>query len=148
MRKDIAERRDELMVWIAQGVSKAAICRELRCRQSTLNGWLRRMGIAYAGNQCHNRGQRRIDRMAAETLAARAYVTPFKLKVRLLEDGIFEPRCQRCQRTTWLRRPIPLELHHRDGDRWNNALANLELLCPNCHALTPNHAGRAVGRYS
>jgi len=36
---------------------------------------------------------------------------------------------------------IPLELHHRDGDRTNNSLANIELLCPNCHALTDNYRG-------
>lgn len=86
--------------------------------------------------------------MTAEVLGQRPYITPYKLKVRLLEDGIFEPRCQRCRGTTWLGRPIPLELHHCGGGRWNNALPNSELLCPNCHALTPNHAGRGIGRYA
>lgn len=33
--------------------------------------------------------------------------------------------------------PIPLELDHIDGNHQNNALQNLRLLCPNCHALTP-----------
>ena len=28
-----------------------------------------------------------------------------------------------------------LEVHHIDGNRNNNSLDNLELLCPNCHAL-------------
>lgn len=28
-----------------------------------------------------------------------------------------------------------LVVHHRDRDRTNNALANLAVLCPNCHAL-------------
>lgn len=32
---------------------------------------------------------------------------------------------------------IPLEIEHVDGDRTNNELANLKLLCCNCHALTP-----------
>jgi hypothetical protein len=34
-----------------------------------------------------------------------------------------------------------LELHHKDGDRTNNILSNIELLCPNCHALTDNYRG-------
>jgi hypothetical protein len=34
---------------------------------------------------------------------------------------------------------IPLELHHVDGNYKNNSEDNLELLCPNCHALTPNY---------
>lgn len=33
---------------------------------------------------------------------------------------------------------IPLELHHIDGDRFNNNLENLQILCYNCHALTNN----------
>ena len=42
----------------------------------------------------------------------------------------------------------PLEVHHKDGDYTNNDEDNLELLCPNCHALTDtyknalNHKGR------
>jgi len=32
---------------------------------------------------------------------------------------------------------VPLEVNHIDGDTSNNRLKNLEVLCPNCHALTP-----------
>lgn len=39
-------------------------------------------------------------------------------------------------------RDIPLELDHIDGERSNNLLENLRLLCPNCHALTPTYRGR------
>ena len=31
---------------------------------------------------------------------------------------------------------IALQLNHQDGDKDNNNLQNLELLCPNCHAMT------------
>lgn len=31
--------------------------------------------------------------------------------------------------------PEILVVHHKDRDRTNNALSNLEILCPNCHAL-------------
>ncbi|KRC59040.1 hypothetical protein ASE14_14675 [Agromyces sp. Root81] len=34
----------------------------------------------------------------------------------------------------WNGRPLTLELDHVDGDRLNNELSNLRLLCPNCHA--------------
>ncbi|MGH3703249.1 MAG: helix-turn-helix domain-containing protein [Agromyces sp.] len=34
----------------------------------------------------------------------------------------------------WNGRPLTLELDHIDGDRLNNELGNLRLLCPNCHA--------------
>lgn len=35
-----------------------------------------------------------------------------------------------------------LQIHHKDGDCYNNDESNLELLCPNCHALTENFGNR------
>jgi len=45
---------------------------------------------------------------------------------------------------------IPLEVEHKDGDHTNNTEDNLELLCPNCHSLTPTYKGanKGNGRYS
>ena len=37
---------------------------------------------------------------------------------------------------------IPLELHHVNGDNRDNRLENLQLLCPNCHALTNTYRGK------
>ena len=34
---------------------------------------------------------------------------------------------------------VPLEIHHIDGDYKNNNEDNLQLLCPNCHALTETY---------
>ena len=53
-------------------------------------------------------------------------------------------RCEQCGNTEWLNQPIPLEVHHIDGDNQNNSLDNLQLLCPNCHALTENYRGRNI----
>lgn len=53
-------------------------------------------------------------------------------------------KCEKCQQETWLNNPIPLEVHHLDGDKLNNTLDNLQLLCPNCHALTDNYRGRNI----
>lgn len=50
-----------------------------------------------------------------------------------------------CHPTTGV---IPLTAHHVDGDWRNNREGNLQLLCPNCHSLTPNYCGHnnAKGR--
>ena len=53
-------------------------------------------------------------------------------------------KCECCGSKEWLNNPIPLEVHHLDGDRLNNELSNLQLLCPNCHALTDNYRGKNI----
>lgn len=37
---------------------------------------------------------------------------------------------------------VPLQIHHIDGNCTNNSEENLQLLCPNCHALTENFGSR------
>lgn len=55
---------------------------------------------------------------------------------RLVDEGVLPRRCSRCLREDWQGKLIPLELDHVNGDRDDNRLENLRLLCPNCHALT------------
>jgi 5-methylcytosine-specific restriction endonuclease McrA len=43
-----------------------------------------------------------------------------------------------------LGKPIPIELHHKNGDHYDNSLDNLEILCPNCHAQEDNNSGAAL----
>ena len=45
-------------------------------------------------------------------------------------------KCQQCGLEIWYDKPIKLELHHIDGDRTNNDIRNIILLCPNCHSYT------------
>ncbi len=48
-------------------------------------------------------------------------------------------QCECCKNTEWLNQIIKLEVHHIDGHKGNNKEENLQLLCPNCHAYTPNY---------
>ena len=47
-------------------------------------------------------------------------------------------KCENCGIEEWLGQPIKLQVHHVNGDRTDNRLENLQLLCPNCHSYTDN----------
>lgn len=64
------------------------------------------------------------------------------LKGRLLSAGLKDNRCEECGLTSWRGVPLSMALHHVNGNGDDNRLENLRLLCPNCHAQTPNFSGR------
>ena len=70
-----------------------------------------------------------------------------RLKNRLFNNGLKEKKCECCGMTEWNGKEIPLELHHKDGDKYNNELNNLMILCPNCHAQTDHYRGNNKTRY-
>lgn len=64
------------------------------------------------------------------------------LKRRLVSVGLLPDHCQACGISQWQGRPLALELHHVNGKGTDNRLANLQLLCPNCHSQTDSWGGR------
>jgi 5-methylcytosine-specific restriction endonuclease McrA len=101
------------------------------------------LDTAHFTGQAWNRGKRLPDRTpTGDYLANRVRIQSFKLKRRLVTAGLLTTQCALCNGTHWLGQPIPLELDHIDGNRHNNSLSNLRMLCPNCHALTPTYRGK------
>ena len=46
--------------------------------------------------------------------------------------------CECCGLEFWMGEKIPLEIHHKDGNKKNNHRENIDVLCCNCHAQTDN----------
>lgn len=144
MRTDIIKRKDEILKWIEEHQSKAFISRELQCKQETLNRYLASWGIDYSGNMS-GKGMTKTNNRnmpLLQYLAESKDIQTNKVRRKLLEEGYKEYKCECCGNTEWLGNPIPLEVHHRDGNRNNNTLENFELLCPNCHAFTDSYRGK------
>jgi hypothetical protein len=112
----------------------------------TIAGLIARHAIdtSHFAGRAWNKGQTIGNRrpLAAYLVKDGPRITAHKLKLRMIAEGVFEPRCSCCSLNEWLGKPIPLELEHCNGDPMDNRLPNLCLLCPNCHALTPTYRGR------
>ena len=65
-----------------------------------------------------------------------------QLKTRIVRAGLKPSQCEGCGLFEWQGRALSLQLHHVNGDRTDNRLPNLQLLCPNCHSQTETFAGR------
>jgi hypothetical protein len=76
-------------------------------------------------------------------------VTTKNLKTRLLKEGLLENKCSECGISEWRGQKLSLHLDHVNGNRSDNRLENLRLLCPNCHSLTPTYCRghKRLGRH-
>lgn len=77
-----------------------------------------------------------------EILVRNSSYQSYKLKKRLFSVNLKLPKCEECG---WAeisqdgRQTV--ELDHINGDRYDNRINNLRILCPNCHSLKPTHRG-------
>jgi len=69
-------------------------------------------------------------------------ISSYKLKNQLLKLGYKQHICEMCNNTEWMNTKIPLELHHVNGNKFDNRIENLQLLCPNCHSFTENYRAK------
>lgn len=110
-----------------------------------------RGGIAYCSRICHNgHRQELLVRLWKQGKEAGFCGKTIQIK-SFLRRYLFEKAGNKCQKCGWCEvhpttGKIPLEVNHIDGNPENCSEDNLELICPNCHALTPNF--RSLNRNS
>lgn len=55
-------------------------------------------------------------------------------------------KCEICNLTEWLGKPIPLVLDHKDGNWKNDFPENLQLVCGNCDMQLPTYKAKNKGK--
>lgn len=100
------------------------------------------LDVSHFDGQGHHKNTGKIRTPTDNYLNNTQMIPSDRLKHRLLTEGYFEYRCCNCGLSSWLGNPMPLELHHKDGNKKNNDLNNLELRCPNCHAFTDTYRAK------
>lgn len=97
MRTDILEKKEEILQWIKENQSKAYISKQLKCKQETLNNYLKKMGIEYEGNQSGKGTSKSKNCLTLEEyLKTSKNIQTNKVRTKILQEGIKPHRCENC----------------------------------------------------
>jgi len=98
----------------------------------------------HCSNECKQKTQRNL---YIHKLNSGLYASKSTNSIRKLLITIRGNNCESCRNSKWVYKNVagfeicdtlPLTLHHVDGNADNNVPTNLQLVCWNCHSLTPN----------
>lgn len=127
---------------VKESFTWADVCRKLGVKpmsgsQSYLKKRAIEMGIddSHFLGQASNRGKTFTRRDAKEYCYKGSKEGSHRLKKKLIRDGYKKAICEICGLSEWRGDDLPLELDHKDSDHYNNEISNLQIICPNCHAV-------------
>ena len=143
-RKDILEQKKLILKMVEKGEPLYKISNSLKCKQETLVRYLKILKINYKGCQGKKTQEQKEKRYipASKYLVYGSKISTVVLKNKLFKENYKERRCEKCGITQWLGKEAPLEIHHIDGDKKNNCIENLQILCANCHSFTESFCGK------
>ncbi len=134
--------QSELEEAMTHGVSHAANARWLGVSYSSFMKYSKMYGIWVPGFKGRSknltydpdRGKYSLNRILTGEFNGNAAISDFMVKRKLLMSKTFEEKCNICGYETQraIDKKVCLLLDHKDGDRKNFKLDNLQLLCLNC----------------
>lgn len=97
----------------------------------------------------HSRGQIANNRTLPEKLLtlgnpSNPRIAGKRLTRALVQIGR-ELKCEECdQPPVWNRKPLTLQVDHRNGRYWDNRPENVRFVCPNCHTQTDTFCSKNI----
>lgn len=142
-----------------------ALLKQVVANSYSLGECLRKLGLSFTGNSRvklkaviteyaiatdhfkPNGRSAEVKAAAAKPLAAHlvlgSSISSYALKLKLWNAKLLPRTCQECgQGELWNAQRLVLQLDHVKGNRRDNRLENLRIVCPNCHTQTHTFAGR------
>lgn len=138
--KYFLDNLDEIKQMLNNKCTIYDLSKKFKIKYCTLYKYLDKFNIDYSENK-----RKTAKKHSNKYLPASYYadnnvnISASKLRNKLIKDGLKENKCECCGLSIWMNKPIPLELHHKDFNHYNNALDNLEILCSNCHMQKHNY---------
>jgi len=127
--------KEELQAAVRASFSIAEVCRMLQMKAAGGNYTTLKQKFAdWDIDTSHFRGQGwnvglkfkpNPKKSLTEIMVKESRYQPYKLKRRILAEGLKPHKCESCMNTLWLGDEIPLELHHCNGDKHDNRFENL-----------------------
>lgn len=122
------------------------VCRKIGISEGSGSATIKRnikkfnIDISHFKGQGWNKGMGGLDKVASlpleKLLDVNTNVKGSYLKTKLISQGLKVNKCEICGLDG---KELTLELHHINGNHFDNRIENLQILCPNCHSKTPNY---------
>ena len=131
--------KENLETIVNESYSKAEVLRKLGLaakggNYKNLDKWLQEHNINcdHFTGQAWTKGKGSTNKVAQikleDVLKENVDYRSATLKERLWKEGLKEQKCEICGISSWNNKPIVLELHHINGDHYDNRLHNLIIL--------------------